>query len=67
MRLGATAKSTTILEDSNSIIKAAKLSGECSVDLRQNLTDEYIQKNADTIVDAIGLVQSRSVILNIQT
>lgn len=62
-KLGATPKTTIILEDSNSGIQAGKNAGAFVIGFSQNLVDGYIQKNADVyaknIEEVIEIVISR--------
>lgn len=51
--LQTTPATTIILEDSNSGIKSAKLSGALTIGLRQNLVDGYKQTGADAYADTI--------------
>ena len=52
-KLGITPKSTIVLEDSNSGIKAAKASGAYVIGFRQNLVPGYVQKGADIYAENI--------------
>lgn len=59
--LGSSPKSTIILEDSNTGIKAAKASGAFTISFSQNLVPGYKQVQADahanTMADVINLVK----------
>lgn len=57
-KLGATPRSTIILEDSNSGIKAAKTSGAYTIGFRQNLVPGYVQEGADIYAENMGEVLS---------
>jgi len=62
--LNTTPENTIILEDSNSGIKSAKLSGAYTIGLKQNLVQGYMQEGADdyadTMLDVVTLVKQKS-------
>lgn len=51
--LQASPKTTIVLEDSNSGIKSAKLSGAFTIGLKQNLLGGYVQEGADAYADTM--------------
>jgi HAD superfamily hydrolase (TIGR01509 family) len=63
-KLGATPKTTIILEDSNSGILSAKRSGAFVIGLQENLIPGYKQQGADvyakTMDDVIQIVQNKN-------
>lgn len=64
-KLGASPKTTVILEDSNSGIKAAKSSGAFTIGFSQNLIPEYKQTGADiyanNMYEVIKVIQSLTI------
>lgn len=53
-KLGASSKTTIILEDSNSGIQAAKASGAFTIGFKKNLVPLYVQRGADEYADSVN-------------
>jgi HAD superfamily hydrolase (TIGR01509 family) len=61
-KLKVTPQNTTILEDSQTGIDAAKASGAFTICLKTNLPEGYHPKGADLYVDGLGELLERSII-----